>query len=453
MELSQFWKSWFGAEQALERLDGDGVVGHDRHERHGKDPRRRPPRPAGRLLVAFVGRGGGWEQAWESQRAVLSALAVPWRAMACFDPSHTDKHPPEMLHGLHVDEIVARVATASLGRDDDPSLADLCDPSLAAANGTADGLRRVWASCALRRLVACRTAVVDGCSRYGCTAALVLRPDLVFRDAAGAGAVLRLAHDARRPAVHARFRCVGGGAVPTRTRVADGLFSRLCQTEFSANGSTTVRCPAGHFTLDDHLAWVPAQFIGAYFGGAEFPVPPADAGVCPATRRWPEGRLTAAVRAGATVKELENVPTCLADSRHGMACEKGQVDFAPDAKASGDGVRYSGPPGPSAAPAFDCACGAPPTIVDHLNFQDFDLSTPTSRRSRRAPTPEACRAACDGDAKCVAFTFITGKVDFPQHCFLKAAGFEARAQFSSGTVSGVKAGCSAGCGRRRSRDR
>ena len=110
-------------------------------------------------------------------------------------------------------------------------------------------------------------------------------------------------------------------------------------------------------------------------------------------------------------------------------------------------------PGPTAAPAFDCACGAPPTIVDHLNFQGFDLSTPTSRRKRRAPTPEACRAACDGDAECVAFTFITGKVDFPQHCFLKAAGFEARAQFSSGTVSGVKAGCSAGCGRRRSRDR
>lgn len=100
---------------------------------------------------------------------------------------------------------------------------------------------------------------------------------------------------------------------------------------------------------------------------------------------------------------------------------------------------------PSAAPAFDCACGAPPTIVDHLNFQGFDLST-TSRRNRRAPTPEACRAACDGDARCVAFTFITEKVDFPQHCFLKAAGFEARAQFSSGTVSGVKAGCSAGCG-------
>ena len=73
--------------------------------------------------------------------AVLSALAVPWRAMACFDPSHTDKHPPEMLHGLHVDEIVARVATASLGRDDDPSLAVLCDPSLAAANGTADAAR------------------------------------------------------------------------------------------------------------------------------------------------------------------------------------------------------------------------------------------------------------------------------------------------------------------------
>ena len=105
-------------------------------------------------------------------------------------------------------------------------------------------------------------------------------------------------------------------------------------------------------------------------------MPPADAGVCPATRRWPEGRLTAAVRAaGATaVKELENVPTCLADSRHGMACEKGQVDFAPDVKASGDGVRYSGPPGPSAAPAFDCACGAPSCRgvvrgTDHL--QDF----------------------------------------------------------------------------------
>ena len=102
----------------------------------GVQLRARGSRYAGRLLVAFVGRGGGWEQAWESQRAVLSALAVPWRAMACFDPSHTDKHPPEMLHGLHVDEIVARVATASLGRDDDPSLADLCDPSLAAANGT-----------------------------------------------------------------------------------------------------------------------------------------------------------------------------------------------------------------------------------------------------------------------------------------------------------------------------
>ena len=114
-----------------------------------------------------------------------------------------------------------------------------------------------------------------------------------------------------------------------------------------ANGSQlTVPCAAGHFTLDDHLAWVPAQFIGAYFGGAEFPVPPANAGVCPATRRWPEGRLTAAVRAaGATVEELTNVATCLADSRHGMACEKGQVDFAPDAKASGDGRRYSGPPG------------------------------------------------------------------------------------------------------------
>ena len=49
--------------------------------------------------------------------------------------------------------------------------------------------------------------------------------------------------------------------------------------------------------------------------------------------------------AGATVEELENVPTCLADSRHGMACEKGEIDFAPAAKASGDGKRYSGRPG------------------------------------------------------------------------------------------------------------
>ena len=55
--------------------------------------------------------------------------------------------------------------------------------------------------------------------------------------------------------------------------------------------------------------------------------------------------LAEAIKVSATVKELENVPTCLADSRHGMACEKDQVDFAPDAKASGDGRRYSGPPG------------------------------------------------------------------------------------------------------------
>ena len=81
-----------------------------------------------------------------------------------------------------------------------------------------------------------------------------------------------------------------------------------------------------------------------------------------------------------------------------------------------------------------------------LLYVDSDAFVTNASLSVEAFVDQHCRAACDGDAKCVAFTFIIGKVDFPQHCFLKAAGFEARAQFSSGTVSGVKAGCSAGCG-------
>ena len=337
--VSQFWNSWFRAEQAVERLDGDGVVGHDRHERHGKDPRRRPPRAAGRLLVAFVGRGGGWEQAWESQRAVLSALAVPcarWPASTLLTPINIRRRCSTASTSMRSS---LRRPRRSPRRRSVARRPVRSEPGRGQRHGRRLAPR--VGECALRRLVAPhrrrRRLLALRVHGSACASA---RPRL-SRCRGGRRTTFGARCAAARGARALPLR--GGGAVPTRTRVAGGLFSRLCSTEFSANGSKTVPCRVGHFTLDDHLAWVPAHHW-RYFCGAEFPCRrPTPASALP--RGGARGKADrGGARAGATVEELKmcDVP---ADSRHGMACEKGQVDFAPDAKASGDGKRYSGPPG------------------------------------------------------------------------------------------------------------
>ena len=77
--------------------------------------------------------------------------------------------------------------------------------------------------------------------------------------------------------------------------------------------------------------------------------------------------------------------------------------------------------------------------MPHLNFVGSDLNR------GRAKTAEACYNACAKTRGCAAFTFITspGFNEKARHghdrCWLKKAGFERGAEYSSGTISGVVA--------------
>ena len=91
-----------------------------------------------------------------------------------------------------------------------------------------------------------------------------------------------------------------------------------------------------------------------------------------------------------------------------------------------------------AAPVWDPAGGVD-KLVPHLNFVGSDLNR------GRAKTAEACYNACAKTRGCAAFTFITspGFNEKARHghdrCWLKKAGFERGAEYSSGTISGVVA--------------
>ena len=95
-----------------------------------------------------------------------------------------------------------------------------------------------------------------------------------------------------------------------------------------------------------------------------------------------------------------------------------------------------------AAPVWDPAGGVD-KLVPHLNFVGSDLNRGRPGRRPKAKTAEACYSACAKTRGCAAFTFITspGFNEKARHghdrCWLKKAGFERGAEYSSGTISGV----------------
>ena len=104
---------------------------------------------------------------------------------------------------------------------------------------------------------------------------------------------------------------------------------------------------------------------------------------------------------------------------------------------------HAGLVGPKArAPAWDPAGGVD-KLVPHLNFVGSDLNRGRAGRRPKAKTAEACYSACAKTRGCAAFTFITspGFNEKARHghdrCWLKKAGFERGAEYSSGTISGV----------------
>ena len=94
------------------------------------------------------------------------------------------------------------------------------------------------------------------------------------------------------------------------------------------------------------------------------------------------------------------------------------------------------------APAWDRAGGVD-KLVPHLNFVGSDLNRGRPGRRPKAKTAEECYSACAKTRGCAAFTFITspGFNEKARHghdrCWLKKAGFERGAEYSSGTISGV----------------
>ena len=100
---------------------------------------------------------------------------------------------------------------------------------------------------------------------------------------------------------------------------------------------------------------------------------------------------------------------------------------------------HAGLVGPKArAPAWDPAGGVD-KLVPHLNFVGSDLNRGRPGRRPKAKTAEECYSACAKTRGCAAFTFITSPSFRHGHhrCWLKKAGFERGAEYSSGTISGV----------------
>ena len=117
--------------------------------------------------------------------------------------------------------------------------------------------------------------------------------------------------------------------------------------------------------MDDQLALIPAAMLAAYFRPSFLRSSPPRGGysACPATHRWPEGRLTDALRSSAVkVSELRGVSTCLAGApANGLfKCSSGEVDFGDAPQADNTSPRASAAAGSAAQLASAPARDAPP---------------------------------------------------------------------------------------------
>ena len=221
----------------------------------------------------------------------------------------------------------------------------------------------VEAACFLRRISACRTPVLERCEHRNCEAIFVIRPDLeIVRNGTKRGSLAKLLSElplryvyqnagssssssSPRAAAgkvrqqpekfHARLRCVGEGSQPRTHAFPAGLCNgRHLERNHRNNSQGTAAecdlnlfkaCPRGHFTLDDELAFIPAQLAGSYFR-EKFVAPPSYAirrtgrfqnapqppgmAVCPATLSWPEGVLTTTLQADRVpIQELIGIQT------------------------------------------------------------------------------------------------------------------------------------------------
>jgi len=198
-----------------------------------------------------------------------------------------------------------------------------------------DRLRPIQASCALRRLSVCGDSVLRACNVTACRMVLVLRMDLAFTSPNEAARELEHWTRLRENAFVLRRRCSGGhpgSHQRTRSRAFDFICHHAPQGIQDAN-RTFKPCLPGLYTVDDHLALMPASFLPKFFLPL-FPPIAAEDRTCPATVRWPEGRLTDALLAsGARIRELHGVASCLSSNgtTGSFPCCKSAVDFGADA--------------------------------------------------------------------------------------------------------------------------
>ena len=294
------------------------------------------------LLALFVGLSGGyegWGRASVSQAATLRAIKVPWWGAACLDEADWARHgpvPDAMIAALNLKEIWYLNAAVSWGAGDRMAHTAFCNQSDGAQHRS-NHLLRITSSCALRRLTVCRGNVLSACGRISCGAALVLRPSLAFVDPTATAARLAplildapVLQSSLSLPIYARFRCVGGVPGSVSSRAHSIVFSEVCNKNLFTHEEQA--CPVGRRTLDDQLALMPAASLHSYFRSSFLRSNSLPDGryACPATVRWPEGRLTEALLSnGVEVRELQGVATCLAGAPTNgfFKCTSGEVDF------------------------------------------------------------------------------------------------------------------------------
>ena len=258
------------------------------------------------MLVALVGQNCDEEHVLRSQAMYLNhaKLRVAWSSVACVDDRRAvgiDDAPRAAAHGPLRINTVARIKIHdNVGRPDAGNF------SSCLMNETNPYRKQDFHErCFLRRLTACRDTVMRECAHVGCTKVFLIRCDLWIASKVSTP-FDKLIERTDHTSVYARYRCVGAGE-RRRTRQWP---APLCYRDHSGGEG----CAAGHLTLDDQVALMPAALAGAVFR-KDFPPPPSPNATkaCAATVAWPEGVLTHALFAGGTpVRELPafaSVPT------------------------------------------------------------------------------------------------------------------------------------------------
>ena len=267
-----------------------------------------PARNRIRLLVVLLGHPRNWKLTWPRQHLLIRTLADDWTSIGCFPMlENSSSYAGAPAAALRLHQTHAR---------------DVKCVRISEGGSVANG-------CFLLRLSACRSHVLKAVGTFGATHVLALRPDLYFPLPAQAGRAMRKqARGAGLHSVLARHRCVGTGSQQRSFAFPTTMCNQPLRENNTAPRPRQIPCPNGRFTLDDHLALLPAQLAHLYFSiSYSWPKGPWETKhACPATWSWPEGRLTEQV--GASAGELRGVATILLRNRADLADPRND-DFSP----------------------------------------------------------------------------------------------------------------------------